>query len=94
MIKKLSDLVEMATKKPTQRLAVAAAADKAVLQAVKSATEDNIVIPVLVGNKEGIEKISAEIGFKLDGITIHDESNPAIAAKKAVALIKKMKQMY
>lgn len=88
MIKKLSDLVEMAKNKPTQRLAVAAAADKAVLQAVKSATEDNIVTPVLVGNKEGIEKISAEIGFNLDGVSIHDESNPAVAAKKAVALIK------
>lgn len=88
MIKKLSELVEMAKNKPTQRLAVAAAADKAVLQAVKSATEDDIVAPVLVGNEANIKKIAAEIGFDLSGIKIHDESNPAAAAKKAVSLIK------
>lgn len=88
MIKNLSELVEMAKNKPTQRLAVAAAEDEAVLQAVKSATEDNIVVPVLVGQKEKIEHISEKIGFSLEGIAIHQEENPAEAAKKAVSLIR------
>lgn len=89
MIKHLAELVEMAKSKSTQRLAVAAAADKAVLQAVKRATEDNIVIPVLVGNKSDIKEISAEIDFNLDNIKIYDEANPAEAAKKAVSLVRK-----
>ena len=58
MIKNLLELAEMAKKKPTQRLAVAAAEDKAVLQALKSAREENIIEPVLVGHKETIEKIA------------------------------------
>ncbi|MCF8331881.1 MAG: bifunctional enoyl-CoA hydratase/phosphate acetyltransferase [Bacteroidales bacterium] len=88
MIKNLSELVEMAKNKPTQRLAVAAAEDEAVLQAVKSATEDNIVVPVLVGQKEKIEIISKKIGFNLEAIAMHHEEYPAEAAKKAVSLVK------
>ena len=88
MIKQLSEIVEMAKNKSTQRLAIAAAEDKAVLQAVKRASEDNIVIPVLVGNKSNITAIASEIDFKLDNIKIFDETNPAEAAKKAVSLVR------
>lgn len=88
MIKQLSEFVEMAKNKSTQRLAIAAAEDKAVLQAVKRASEDNIVIPVLVGKKSNITEIASEIDFNLDNIKIFDEANPAEAAKKAVSLVR------
>ncbi|MFO8055163.1 MAG: bifunctional enoyl-CoA hydratase/phosphate acetyltransferase [Bacteroidales bacterium] len=89
MIKKLSELAKMAKNKTTQCLAVAAAADKGVLQAIKNATENDIIKPVLVGDKAMIEDISATIGFSLSGIRIYDEPDPSAAAKLAVSLIRK-----
>ena len=87
-IKTLNDIVNKAKEKETRRLAVAAAADKPVLEAVKNAYRENIIIPVLVGNKTEIEKICHEIGFDLTGVEIHEESNPAKSAVKAVELIR------
>ncbi len=91
MIKKLADLVEMAKNKPTRRIAVAAAADKPVLMALKQAMEDHIVLPVLVGNKEDILRIGEELDFNFDGVEIYEEQNPKASAVKAVSLIREGK---
>jgi phosphate butyryltransferase len=88
MIKKLNDLVEMAKAVETRRMAVAAAADEPVLMAVKEAMAEDIIIPILIGNREEIEKISAQIGFDLNNIEIIDEKNPAQAARIAVRKVK------
>lgn len=87
-LKALDELIDIAKNKETRKLAVAAAADKPVLEAVKKATENGIVVPILVGNKEAIEKVAAEIGFNISDIRIVEENNPALAAVKAVELIK------
>ncbi len=89
MYTKLSEIIEVAKTKPTRRIAVAAAADKPVLLALKEAIKQKIVIPVLVGNTEGISKIAKEIGLSLDGVKIIDESKPNIAAIKAVEEVRK-----
>ena len=89
MYSKLSEILEAAKKKETRRVAVAAAADKHVLLAIKEAMEQNIVVPVLVGNTEGIKEIANEIGFNLDGIEIIEEQNPNKAAVVAVEQIRK-----
>jgi phosphate butyryltransferase len=89
MYTKLSEIIEAAKTKSTRRIAVAAAADKPVLLALKEAMKNKIVIPILVGNTEGINKIAKEIGLDLEGIKIIDESNPNIAAVKAVEEIRK-----
>jgi len=88
ILKSLNDIVELAKAKEKRRLAVAAAADRPVLEAVKNAYENGIIVPILVGNKNEIEKISKEIKFDLSGIEIIEESDPAKASIKAVALIK------
>lgn len=90
-IKALDDIVKIAKEKETRRLAVAAAADKPVLEAVKNAYKEGIVIPVLVGNKSEIEKICQEIDFDLNGIDIYNENNPALSSVKAVELIREGK---
>ena len=90
-LKSLNDIISIAKEKATRRLAVAAAADRPVLEAVKNAYKEGIIIPVLVGNKPEIEKISNEIGFDLSGIEIHEENNPALSSIKAVSLIKEGK---
>src|SRR6056297_2180953 len=88
MLKSLTDLVDLAKQKETKRLAVAAAADKPVLEAVKDATQNGIVIPVLVGDKKEIESIAGTIGFDLSSVDIYDEPNAAKTCVKAVALIR------
>lgn len=88
MIKKLSDLSEIAKNKATQRLAVAAAEDMAVLKAVKNASDNGVITPVLVGDTTRIKELAAQIHFDLEKIQLHEESNPAAAAKKAVWLIR------
>ena len=91
VLKSLNDIVSLAKKKEKRRLVVAAAADKTVLEAVKNASIEGIIIPVLVGNKVEIEKISKEINFDLSNIEIYEENNPAHSALKAVSLIKEGK---
>jgi phosphate butyryltransferase len=91
MIKNFEELVEMAKTKETRRVAVAAAADKPVLMALKQAMEDGIAMPVLVGNKEEILRIGGAMNFNFDGVEIYSENNPKKSATKAVELIRENK---
>jgi phosphate butyryltransferase len=91
MIKNFAELVEMAKTKKTRKVAVAAAADKPVLMALKQAMEDGIAMPVLVGNKKEILRIGGELNFNFDGVDIIDENNPKKSAVKAVELIRENK---
>ncbi|MFO7938466.1 MAG: bifunctional enoyl-CoA hydratase/phosphate acetyltransferase [Bacteroidales bacterium] len=88
VLKSLADLLELAKQKETRRLAVAAAADEPVLKAVKNATEQGIVVPVLVGNVANIKAIAEKIGFDISQVEMHEEPNPAKASVKAVELIR------
>lgn len=89
MIHNFDVLVERAKNKQ-KRLAVAAAEDEHVLQALKKATENKIVNPILVGNREKIEQISQKIGFNLADVSIVDNRDGAVeSAKIAVSLVKK-----
>ncbi|MCF8337582.1 MAG: bifunctional enoyl-CoA hydratase/phosphate acetyltransferase [Bacteroidales bacterium] len=92
MLKSLTDLVDIARGKETRRLAVAAAEDKAVLEAIKDAQENRIIHPVLVGDKEKIEPLCREVGLSLDAADIEDNKKGADeSAKIAVSLIKEGK---
>ena len=53
----------------------------------RSAYERGIAVPILVGDKESIERISESIGFDIDGIEIIDEKDSALAARKATSLV-------
>lgn len=54
MIKRLSELLENVANNPKLKLAVAAAEDEDVLGALKQASMDNIVEPILIGDKKAI----------------------------------------
>ncbi|MBS3808106.1 MAG: bifunctional enoyl-CoA hydratase/phosphate acetyltransferase [Bacteroidales bacterium] len=88
-LKHLNDLIDIARTKPTKRLAVAASGDRAVLEAVHKAMNEDIIIPVLVGDQQKISEIAKELGIDTEKITIHHEPNPAKASQKAVSLIRK-----
>ncbi len=86
-IKKLDDLVAIAQQKSEKIIAVAAAEDDHVLNAINEALKYKIAKPIFVGNTEKINKIASEQGIDITGINIIEESNPAVAARKAVELV-------
>ena len=89
MIHKLSELIERAKNKPIQKIAVAAAEDSAVLKSLKAGVKEGIVAPLLVGDKEKIEKLAQSIDFDLSNIQIiHNDKGVTESARIAVSLVK------
>jgi phosphate butyryltransferase len=88
MLKSLSTLLDLARQKGVCRIAVAAAADKHVLDAIMMAKNEGFAEPILVGEKAAIEKIAGELGFDLSTVEIIDIADPYKASVEAVALIR------
>ncbi len=78
------NLMERVKNLTTVKVAVAAAADKEVLEAVKLAQEGGYIEPLLVGDREKIHLIAEEIGLDLSRSKIVHEPNPDQAAHQAV----------
>ena len=66
MINKLDDILSEVKGNKKVVLSVSAAHDKEVLLSIKEAVQREIVTPILIGDKNKIEQISAEIKFNLD----------------------------
>jgi len=66
------------------KVAVAAAADKEVLEAIKLAEKEGLIIPILVGDVLEIKRLAKEIGFSLKGVELIHEPSPEAVAHKAV----------
>lgn len=89
MIRDLNELIERAKSGPKSVVAVAAAEDRHVLEALQETTRLGIVQPLLVGNRPEIEKIAQAIGFSMEGIEIVDHDDDAAAsARIAVSKIR------
>lgn len=88
MIKNLEELLKLAKTKEKKRLSVALAQDKDVLMAVKSAMEEGIVDPILIGDQEKIEEISKEIGLDLKNIRLINSKDKEEASQLATRLVK------
>ncbi len=91
VLKKLDELVEIAKNKKTVKIAVAAAEDEHVLEAIKDAYTSKLIEPILIGNKEKILKISQNINFNIKDNWIINENNPVLSSQKAVELVKNQK---
>lgn len=77
-------LFEKAKSMGRARVAVAAAEDKEVLEAVKLAQMEGLITPVLVGDVEKIKRLSQEIGLYLGESELIHEMSPVVAAHKAI----------
>ena len=88
MVRHLAELVDMAKGKG-KKLVVAAAEDHVVLKAVSEARKAEIADPVLVGNKEKMEKEAEVMGLDLKDYEIVEAENELEAAKKAVEMVSK-----
>jgi len=89
MIKKLDELIQLAKKRDKKTIAIAAAQDKVVLEAVVQAVKDNIVDAILVGDEIKIKSIANELNINLDSMRIVNEIDITKAAAKAVELVSK-----
>lgn len=89
MIRDLNELIARARSGPKCVVAVAAAEDRHLLEALQEATRLGIVHPLLVGNRSEIEKIAQIIGFSMEGIEIVDhDGDAASSARIAVSRIR------
>lgn len=88
MYRNLEDVIAAAKNLPNrQRLAVAAAQDQDVLEAVRDAVEWGVVSAILVGDEAKIQEIAQAIQLDLGQCQVIAEANPIVAARKAVALV-------
>ena len=87
MIKHLSSLVDLAKNKRKRKIAVAAAGDYHVLEAIANATSEGIIEPVLVGDKSIIHEIADEIAFDISNFEILNVPDPFEASLEATRLI-------
>src|SRR5689334_15544597 len=66
--------------RPGLPVAVAGAADRTVLEALRQARDRGWVAPELVGRAADVRRLAAEHGIGLDGLELIDAEEPAAAA--------------
>lgn len=81
MIRNFSELLESARKKAPKRVAVAAAQDWVVIQAIKLAKQNQIADSVLIGDREKIAELG---GGDFDIIDVKDEYECTLRASELV----------
>lgn len=87
MIKKLNELIEVAKQGKPMKLVVAAAQDEDVLGAICKAAEENLVEPILVGDKREIQSIADRENLNIEAYEIIDVVDLTEAAKTSVKLV-------
>ena len=84
--KVVSRMISRAKKNP-KRVVFAEADHRKILLAAQICVEDGICHPILLGNKEVIEKISKEYSIELDGCTIVDPQAEEATREKYVNIL-------
>jgi phosphate butyryltransferase len=86
MYRNIDQINKAARQTSPVRLAIAAAEDTEVLEAVKTAHLDGLVEPILIGNPNSIEEILDSINYQFEGKIVSVRGQEE-AARKAMALI-------
>jgi phosphate butyryltransferase len=87
VLKSLADLKNIVAGGPKKKLIVAAAQDQHSMGAVVRAWQDNVIEPILVGDKEGIQIICAENNYDITGLRIIHEPDTEMAVEMSVKMI-------
>lgn len=87
MLRSFSEVLEKVKSNERKRIAVAAAQDEPVLEAVRDAINIGIVDAILVGDKDKIEEIADKINLSVNDLEIIHEPDNNKAALKAVELV-------
>jgi len=87
ILKSFEDIVEAVKGKAPKRVAVAAAQDDAVLEAVRGAREQKLAEFTLVGDIDKIKAIATKLEVNLDEVVLVHEPDDRVAAYRAVSLV-------
>jgi phosphate butyryltransferase len=87
VLKRLSDLKDIVAGGPRKKLILAAAQDQHSLSAVIRAWKDNIVEPILVGDKESIQNICASNNYDITGLRIIHEPDLNMSVEMSVKMV-------
>lgn len=86
VLNNLNDLRHIVEGNPRKKLVLAAAQDQHSLGAVVKAWKENIIDPILIGDKEGIQNICLANNYDITGMRIIHEPNTDVAVEMAVKL--------
>ena len=87
VLKKLNDLKRLVEDGPRRKLVLAAAQDQHSLGAIIKAWKDNIIEPILVGDKDEIEIICKSNNYDITGVKIINEPNIEKSIEIAVKMV-------
>jgi phosphate butyryltransferase len=87
VLKNLTDLKRIVEGGPRKKLVLAAAQDQHSLGAVVRAWKDNIIEPILIGDKEGIQNICASNNYDIAGLRIIHEPDTEMSVEIAVKMV-------
>lgn len=87
VLRSMSDLKGIVAGKPRKKLVLAAAQDQPSLSAVIRAWKDDIIEPIFIGDKEGIQKICHENGYDITGLMIIHEPDIEKSVEMAVKML-------
>jgi phosphate butyryltransferase len=87
VLKSLSDLKEIVSGGTKKKLVLAAAQDQYSLGAVFRAWKDDIVEPILVGDKEGIQNTCAANNYDISGLRIIHEPDTYMSVELSVKMV-------
>ncbi len=87
VLKYLSDLKQIVTGGSRKKLVLAAAQDQQSLGAVIRAWRDDIIEPILVGDREEIQNICASNNYDISGVRIIHEPITEVSVEVAVKMV-------
>jgi len=87
VLKNLDDLKKLVEGGPRKKLVLAAAQDQHSLGAVVRAREENIIEPILIGDKELIHNICLSNNYNIDGLRIVHEPDIEKSVEIAVKMV-------
>jgi len=87
VLKTLNDLRHLVEGGPRKKLILAAAQDQHSLGAVVKAWKENIIEPILIGDKEGILNICDSNNYDIAGVRIIHEPDPVKSVEMAVRMV-------
>lgn len=87
VLKSLNDLKRLVEGGPRKKLVLAAAQDQHSLGAVIRAWKENIIEPILIGDKEGILNICDSQNYDITGVRIIHEPDPEKSVEMAVRMV-------
>jgi len=88
VLKHLTELRQLLVDKPTRRLVLAAAQDHNSLSSALMAARDGFVEPILVGDREAIQKIASQNNMDITGLRVVHEPDTEMAVEIAVRMVR------